>query len=179
MSEKTAVVEQSAQMREILVDKVTVNIGVGSPGERLDYAKDLLSRLTGGTPIETLAKKRNPVFKLRVGLPIGAKVTLRKKTAYDFIEKALIANKRVLRSGNFDKHGNFSFGVREYIDFPGAKYDPKIGMFGFDVCVTLKRRGKRVQERRLKSTIVGKKHMIKKEEAVGFARNALKAKIEE
>ncbi|MDO8554208.1 MAG: 50S ribosomal protein L5 [Candidatus Micrarchaeota archaeon] len=169
----------SEKMKEILVDKVTVNIGVGSPGERLDYAKDLISRLTKSTPIETLAKKRNPVFKLRVGLPIGAKVTLRKKTAYEFIEKAFIANKRFLRAGNFDKHGNFSFGVKEYIDFPGAKYDPKIGMFGFDVCVTLKRKGKRVQERRLRSGIIGKKHRISKDEAIVFAKSVLKAKVEE
>ena len=169
----------SEKMREIIVDKVTVNIGVGAPGERLDYAKELLSRLTGKTPIETLAKKRNPVFKLRVGLPIGTKVTLRKNDAHTFIEKAFVANKRLLHSGNFDKHGNFSFGVKEYIDFPGAKYDPKIGMFGFDVCVTLKRRGKRVQERRLRSSKIGKKHRITKEEAIGFAKSSLKAKVEE
>lgn len=169
----------SEKMREILVEKVTVNIGVGSPGERLDYAKELLARLSNSTPIETLAKKRNPVFKLRVGLPIGTKVTLRKKNALDFIEKALVANKRMIRYGNFDAHGNFSFGVKEYIDFPGAKYDPKIGMFGFDICVTLKRRGKRVQTRRLKSSKIGRKHRISKQEAVEFVKNALKARVEE
>src|SRR3989338_3672773 len=117
------------KMREILIEKVTVNIGVGSPGERLDYAKELLSKLTGKKPIETKAKKRNPVFKLRQGLPIGVKVTLRGKPATEFLEKALIANKNLLNMRNFDATGNFSFGVKEYIDFPGAKYDPKIGMF--------------------------------------------------
>lgn len=66
-------------MREILVEKVTVNIGVGAPGEKLDQAKTLLNRLTGGkTPVETQAKKRDPVFKLRKGLPIGTKVTLQR-----------------------------------------------------------------------------------------------------
>ncbi|MBU0586132.1 50S ribosomal protein L5, partial [Candidatus Micrarchaeota archaeon] len=59
--------------------------------------------------------------------------------------------------------------VREYIDFPGAKYEPKIGVFGFDVCVTLKRRGKRVSERMKRRKSIGKNHLIKKQEAVDFA----------
>src|SRR3989339_680707 len=135
-------------MQELIVDKVTVNIGVGSPGERLEYASELLSRLTGRKPVETTAKKRNPVFKLRKGLPIGVKVTLRGKNAIDFVTKGLAANKNHLSSKAFDKLGNFSFGVREYIDFPGAKYDPKIGMMGFDICVTIAKKGARVARRR-------------------------------
>lgn len=167
------------KMREILIDKVTVNIGVGSPGDRLEYAKELLGKLSGAKPIETTAKKRNPVFKLRVGLPIGTKVTLRGELAKTFVDKALTSRKRVIRSSCFDKGGNFSFGVPEYIDFPGAKYYPKIGMFGFDVCVTLKRRGKRVAERRIAKARIGKSHLITREEAMGFATGSLNAKIEE
>lgn len=167
------------KMQEILIEKVTVNIGVGAPGERLDYAKELLSKMTAKKPIETKAKKRNPVFKLRVGLPIGTKVTLRGPQAITFLNKALTANKFTLKQRNFDATGNFSFGVKEYIDFPGIKYDPKIGMFGFDVCVTLKRRGKRIKDRMIRSAQIGKKHMIKQEEAMEFAKSALKAKIVE
>ena len=167
------------KMQEILVEKVTVNIGVGSPGERLDYAKELLSKLTERKPIETKAKKRNPVWKLRAGLPIGVKVTLRGKSAHDFLGNALIARRKPLSSGNFDKTGNFSFGVAEYIDFPGAKYDPRIGMFGFDVCVTLSRRGKRVEYRRLRPSTIGKTQRISKQESMEFAKTKLKAKIEE
>jgi len=164
-------------MREILVDKVTVNIGVGQPGERLDYAKELLSKLTGKKPVETRAKRREPVFKLRKGLPIGVKVTLRRKEAEEFLEKALTARKRQISKRNFDKTGNFSFGVPEYIDFPGAKYDPKIGMFGFDVCVTLSRRGGRVGIRKIKRTKVGKNQRISKDEALAFATEKLKAEV--
>jgi large subunit ribosomal protein L5 len=164
-------------MREILIDKVTANIGTGVGGDRLEYAKQLLEKLSHGKPIETTAKKRNPVFKLRVGMSIGTKVTLRGTKAKEFVDKALTARKRMLKASNFDRTGNFSFGVPEYIDFPGAKYDPKIGMFGFDVCVTLKRRGKRVQERRANTSSIGKAHRIKKEEAIEFARSALNAKI--
>lgn len=167
------------KMQEISVEKITVNIGVGSPGERLDYAKELLSKLTGRKPIETKAKKRNPVWKLRVGLPIGVKVTLRGKPALVFLGNALIARRKAVSQDSFDRTGNFSFGVAEYIDFPGAKYDPRIGMFGFDVCVTLTKRGKRVGYRRIKSSKVGKAQKVSMQEAIDFAKSNLKAKIEE
>ncbi len=166
-------------MREIKIEKVTVNIGVGTPGDKLENAKTLLENITNKTPVETLARDRNPVFKLRKGLPIGAKVTLRGEDAKSFLEKALTAKKKVLKSQNFDRNGNFAFGVAEYIDFPGARYDPTIGMVGFDVCVTLKRPGKRIQIRRIRRSRLGKKHRITKEEAIEFAKNALGSRIEE
>ncbi len=171
--------ETGNPMREILVDKVTVNLGIGSPGERLDGVKEFMERLTGSKFVETKAKKRNPVFKLRVGLPIGLKTTFREAKALDFLNRALDSRKRKLERRNFDRTGNFSFGVKEYIDFPGAKYDPKVGVFGFDVCVTLKRKGKRVSERMRRSAKTGRKHAIKQEEAVEFAKTKLKAKFEE
>lgn len=166
------------KMRTIAIEKVTVNLGVGASGERLDFAKELLSKLSGRKPIETHAKKRNPVWKLRVGLPIGVKVTLRGKPAHEFLGKALIARRKPLDVRNFDRTGNFSFGVAEYIDFPGAKYDPAIGMFGFDVCVTLTRKGRRVTLRKLKPAKIGKTQTISKEEAMDYAKSALNAKID-
>ncbi len=166
-------------MKEILIEKVTVNMGVGSPGERMDNAKELLTRLAGGqVVVETTAKRREPAFHLRKGLPIGVKVTLRKSAAADFLKKALAAKKNTLRDRNFDSTGNFSFGVAEYIDFPGAKYDPSIGMFGFDVCVTLKRRGKRVRLRKLRKSKVGRSHRITKQEAIEFAKKEFGVKFE-
>ena len=166
-------------MREILIDKVTVNMGIGSPGDSLDNAKELLERLTGKKVIETKAKRREPVFKLRKGLPIGTKVTLRKKDAEEFVKKALAARKNILKKTNFDRSGNFAFGVHEYIDFPGAKYDPSIGMFGFDVCVTLKRRGKRIERRKLRKSKIGASHKITKDEAVEFAKTKFDVKFAE
>lgn len=166
-------------MREIKIEKVTVNMGVGTPGDKLENAKTLLENITDKTPVETLARDRNPVFKLRKGLPIGAKVTLRGEDAKTFLEKALTAKKKVLKSQNFDRNGNFAFGIAEYIDFPGAKYDPTIGMVGFDVCVTLKRPGKRIQVRRIRESRLGKKHRITKEEAIDFAKKVLGSRIEE
>ena len=165
-------------MREIIIDKVTVNAGVGQPGEALDNAKELLGKLTGKKVVLTRAKKRNPTFKLRAGDEIGAKTTLRGKDAYDFIDKALSARKRLLSEGNFDKTGNFAFGIPEYIDFPGARYDPKIGMLGFEVAVTLGRKGYCISRRRRKKAKVGKAHVITKEEGMEFAKSRLNAKVE-
>lgn len=169
----------SQNMREIMIEKVTVNIGVGAPGDKLEQAKTLISRLTEDrTPVETHARRRDPVFKLRKGLPIGAKVTLRGESAKTFLEKALTAKRRVLKLSNFDNQGNFAFGVHEYIDFPGAKYDPGIAMFGFDVCVSLARKGRRVALRKMKSAAIGKHHRIMKEEAMDFVKNSFNVKLE-
>ncbi len=165
-------------MRKPIIEKVTVNIGIGAPGENLENAKKLLGALTDATIIETKSKGRNPVFKLRKDLPIGVKTTLRGSKALDFLNKALDARKRKLNSSNFDKTGNFSFGIAEYIDFPGAKYDPNIGMLGFDVCVTLKRKGARVGKRKIKTSKIGKKHYLTKEDGIEFARTKFNITIE-
>jgi len=167
------------KMREILIEKVTVNIGVGEPGERLDNARELLSRLAEGRKtVETHAKKRQPAFKLRKGLAIGTTVTLRGDGAKAFLEKALTAKRKVLQERNFDKQGNLSFGVAEYIDFPGAKYDPSMEMYGFDVCVSLVRPGRRVSLRKIKSAKVGRSHRISKEEAIEFVKSKFGIKVE-
>jgi large subunit ribosomal protein L5 len=165
-------------MRGIAIEKVTANIGIGAGGERLDHAKELLEKLTGAKVVLTRAKRRNPTFKLRAGMEIGVKTTLRGAPAMEFLNKALAAKKKLLKDENFDSRGNFSFGIHEYIDFPGAKYDPKIGMMGFDICVTLKRRGKRVKERRVKRSKVGKGHLVSKEEGMEFAKTELSVKVE-
>ena len=158
------------KMREILIDKVTVNIGVGAPGEALDNAEKLLQKLTNKKPVKTKAKKRNPTWGLRKGLPIGVKVTLRGKDAEDFLKRALAAIRNNLSEKNFDNTGNFAFGIKSYIDLPNAKYDPNIGMYGMDVTVTLKRRGYRIKRRKIMPRKVGSHHMIKKEEAVKFIK---------
>ncbi|MEM4348140.1 MAG: 50S ribosomal protein L5 [Candidatus Anstonellaceae archaeon] len=159
-------------MKEIMVDKVTLNIGVGRGGQELENAKVLLERLTGSKAVPTKAKVRNPVFRIKKGDLIGTKTTLRGQKAIDFLKKALKAKAMTLPKRCFDKEGNFSFGIAEYIDFPGAKYDPQIGIMGFDVCVTLKRRGFRVNKRRRGSAKIGKKHRISKEEGIEFAKKA-------
>ncbi len=157
-------------MKEILIEKVTLNIGAGEGGQKLENAKTLLERISGKKAIRTLSKTRNPIFHIKKGDPIGVKVTIRGEPALDILEKSLKASENKISKKSIDKLGNFSFGVKEYIDYPGIKYDPSIGIIGFDVCVTLKRRGARVVKRRLKKTKIGKKHKITKDESITFIK---------
>jgi large subunit ribosomal protein L5 len=166
-------------MRRVRVEKVVVNIGVGSAGEALESAKVLLNRLTGKKVVETCAKKRNPTFKLRPGLPIGAKVTLRGRDAEEFIKRVLTAKKHRIPASSFDNQGNVSLGVHEYIDVPGIKYDPNIGLFGFDVCITLSRPGKRVKLRRKQRAKIGKRHLMTKEDGMQFMKEYFNVEIVE
>lgn len=162
--------ENDNPMREIRIEKVTINIGVGEPGERLEKARELLRRLTGKKPTITRAKKKVPKWSIRQGLPIGVKVTLRGKEAEEFLKRAFEAVGNKIYKSSFDENGNFSFGIREYIDIPGMKYDPSIGVFGMDVCVTLERPGYRVKRRKVHRAPVGKRHRITREEAITFVK---------
>ncbi|MFA5108430.1 MAG: 50S ribosomal protein L5 [Candidatus Micrarchaeia archaeon] len=185
MADKTSTKKSEAPkaqnpMRGVVIDKVTLNIGVGEAGQELENAKTLLERLSGCTAIETRAKIRNPVFHIRKGDPIGAKTTLRGDNAIEFVKKALKVRDYTLSSRVFDTLGNFNFGVPEYIEFPGAKYDPKIGIIGFDVCITLKRKGGwRVIKRRYAKSKISKSHRLSKEDGMRFAREVLGAKVVE
>ncbi|MCX6771610.1 MAG: 50S ribosomal protein L5 [Candidatus Micrarchaeota archaeon] len=166
------------KMKEIVIDKVTLNIGVGKAGQELENAKTLLQRLSGAKAVPTHAKSRNPVFRIKKGDIIGTKATLRRAMAFEFLKKALKVKTFTLPSRSFDKEGNFSFGVPEYIEFPGAKYDPQIGMMGFDVCVTLRRRGFRVARRRHAKGRLGGSHRLTQEDGIAFAKEALSISVE-
>ena len=106
---------------------------------------------------------------LRPGLPIGAKVTLRKSEAQRILKNLLIAVDNKIKKRSFNP-GNFSFGVEEYIDIPEVKYDPKIGIIGLEVSVTLERPGFRIKRRRLLSKKINAKHVITKEDTITFAK---------
>ncbi len=157
-------------MREVRLEKVTLNIGAGSARERLGSAKELLEHLTGQKAVVTKARIRNPSWKIKKGDLIGVKVTLRGKRAGEFLKKALDAVDYRLPGGSFDGQGNFSFGVKEYIDFPGMRYDPKIGMMGFDVSVSLSRRGVRIMRRRIRRKKIPPKQRVGAEEAREFVK---------
>ncbi len=157
------------QMQEIIIDKVVVNIGVGQTGDRLNKAVKVLEMLTDRKPALTSAKKSVRDFNIRPGLTIGAKVTLRRDEAEVFLKKAFYAKDFKIAAYSFDKQGNAYFGIPDYTDFEGLKYDPDIGIFGMDVAVVFKRRGGYRNARRLRQ----KKPLpvsirVSKEEAVKF-----------
>jgi large subunit ribosomal protein L5 len=157
-------------MRSITIGKVTVNMGVGEPGERLENAINVMKQITGSKPVKTLCKIKQPGWGIREGLEIGTKITLRKKAASEFLKAAFAARQNSIPPRNFDRAGNFGFGVKEHIEMPDVKYDPKLGILGFDVLVTLERPGYRVKKRKMAKTKTGKNHRITKEEAISFVK---------
>lgn len=170
--------QEENRMRAIRVEKVTINMGVGKPGEELKKAETMLERITGMKAVETVSKTKNPTWELREGIPIGAKVTLRGKKALEFLRNALSAKDKRLSPKNFDSGGNFGFGIKEYIDLPGTKYDPKIGIIGMDVLVALERRGYRVKRRKIGKHKIKKSHIVSKQDAIGFARREFGIEVE-
>lgn len=155
-------------MKEIKICKVTLNIGAGDPGEKLQKAEKLLLQLTGKKAVRGIAKATHPELGVKKYSPIGAKVTLRKKEAAAFLKKALEAVENHVKRSQYDMQGNLSFGIHEYIEIPGSKYDPDIGMFGLDVSVNLERAGYRIARRKKCIRKIPQKSRITKEEAIGF-----------
>ncbi|MFA6420411.1 MAG: 50S ribosomal protein L5, partial [archaeon] len=118
-------------MQEVLMDKVTVNMGVGAEPEEMKKGMLIMQLITGKKPCKTVTQARIPDWGLRPGVEIGIKVTLRGNDAMNFLKRAFLAKLNKMAAKSFDKEGNFGFGVREYIDLPDAKYDPKLGIKGF------------------------------------------------
>jgi len=155
-------------MKEIKICKVTVNIGVGESGEKLQKAEKLLEELTGQKPTRGVSKATHPEFGVKRHSPIGTKVTLRKKRAVEFLKKAFEAAENKVQRKQYDMYGNLSFGIEEYIEIPGTKYEPDIGMFGMDVSINLERAGYRIAKRKKCRHKIPVHSRITKEEAMNF-----------
>ena len=136
-------------MRLPRVTKVVINMSVGeavSDSKKLQFAVEELTAIAGQKPIITKAKKSIAGFKLREGMSIGAKVTLRNDRMYEFLDRLIniamprIRDFRGLSSRSFDGNGNYSLGIKEQIVFPEINYDKVDKVRGFDVtvCTTAK-----------------------------------------
>ncbi len=159
------------------IEKVVVNLSVGKSGEPLEKAFKVLKEIAGQTPVKKNAKSSIRDFGIRKGEPIACVVTLRRQPAIDFLKKVLpVIDNRISKS-SFDEFGNFAFGLKEHIEIAGVKYDPDVGIFGMDICVTLNRPGDRVRDRRKRKAKVGHKHMLTPEEAILFTKQTLGVEI--
>ena len=127
------------------IDKIVLNMGIGenvTDSKKINSAVDALQAISGQKPIKTIAKKAIAGFKLREGLPIGVKVTLRKKIMYEFIDRLInIALPRVrdfrgLNTRSFDGNGNYAFGIKEHIVFPEINYESVTDVWGMDVIIS-------------------------------------------
>ncbi|MCD6369595.1 MAG: 50S ribosomal protein L5 [Thermoproteales archaeon] len=177
MSEKPVLVIDHP-MRRLKLAKVVVNMAVGESGERLANAVKLLEELTGQKPSLRQAKRTIKEFGIRKGENIACVVTLRGEKALNFLRRVLETVKYTIKESSIDDYGNISFGIREHILLPGTKYDPSIGIFGFDVNIVLERPGFRVSRRRRKRNKIGKNHRrIPRSEAKMFLEKVLGVKV--
>ena len=126
------------------LDKIVINMGLGdavSDSKKADIAIDALGLIAGQKPVFTKAKKSIANFKLREGMVIGTKVTLRKARMYEFIDRLItIALPRVrdfrgISSKSFDGHGNYAMGIKEHIVFPEINYDKVDVIRGMDIII--------------------------------------------
>jgi len=164
-------------MRIPRIEKVVVNLNVGKSGEPLEKANKVLAEITGQTPVKRKAKKTIRDFGIREGESIAVVVTLRKKKAIDFLKKILPVVENKVSKRAFDERGNFAFGLKEHIEIPGVKYDPEVGIFGMDVCVTVNRPGQRIKIRRKQNNPIGPKHLLTPEESIVFVKQTLGVEI--
>jgi large subunit ribosomal protein L5 len=126
------------------VQKVTINMGVGDSlkdARMLDAAVSDLTIITGQKPIVTKARKSIAGFKLREGMPVGVKVTLRGDRMWEFLDRLIslalprIRDFRGLNPNAFDGHGNYTFGVTEQLIFPEIDYDKVLKVRGMDITI--------------------------------------------
>lgn len=126
------------------LEKIVINMGVGEAvanAKALDTAVEELSTITGQKPIVTRAKKSIAGFRLREGMPIGAKVTLRGERMYEFIDKLIsvslprVRDFRGISKKSFDGRGNYTLGVKEQLIFPEIDYDKVNKVRGMDIVI--------------------------------------------
>ncbi|HZY30880.1 MAG TPA: 50S ribosomal protein L5 [Candidatus Methylomirabilis sp.] len=124
--------------------KVVINMGLGEAVANvkvIDAAVEELSAVTGQRPVVTRAKKSEAGFKLRAGMPVGCKVTLRGDRMYEFLDRLLnmtlprIRDFKGVPAKSFDGRGNYSLGVREQLIFPEIKYDKVDAVRGMDIAI--------------------------------------------
>ncbi|MFB5663011.1 50S ribosomal protein L5 [Alteribacillus sp. HJP-4] len=136
--------EYSSVMGVPKVEKIVINMGVGDAVQNpkaLDKAVEELAEISGQKPLITKAKKSIAGFKLREGMPIGAKVTLRGERMYDFLEKLVnvslprVRDFRGVSNKAFDGRGNYTLGVREQLIFPEIEYDKVDKVRGMDIVI--------------------------------------------
>ena len=126
------------------LDKIVVNMGIGeavADSKKAQAAMKDLAAITGQKPLPTKARQSIATFKLREGMTVGAKVTLRKDRMYEFLDRLItIALPRVkdfrgLKPTSFDGNGNYAMGLREHIVFPEINYDQIDQIWGMDIIV--------------------------------------------
>ena len=138
-----------------------------------------LEEIVGQKPSFRRAKRTIKEFGIKKGDYIAIKVALRGKRAEEFLKKALDSVGYRIKASSFDDMGNVCFGIEEHIRIPGVKYDPEVGIFGMDVCITIERPGYRVLRRRRARSNIPRRHRVSKLEAMVFLKRFFGVEITE
>ena len=164
-------------MKEIRLEKVVLNMGLGKSGDAVEVAKKALGQISGRKVNERSAKKAHRDWGVRKGEPIGAAVTIRGNDGKELLKRLLEAKGNRVNGRSFDNMGNVSFGILEHIDIPGIKYDPKIGILGLNVTVRLIRPGFSISTRSKHKASIGKHHRISPDEAKAYLTKEFGASV--
>lgn len=148
-------------MKKPKIEKVVLS--KGGTGEDLEKGVKLLERLTNKKVIKKESKKRIPTLGVSPGLEVGCLVTLRGEGGKKILKQMLEAVDNQIKMKQISEN-TFSFGIDEYIQIPGMKYQRDIGIIGFEVCVTFARPGKRVKRKKIKRGNIPKKQNVSKKE---------------
>lgn len=157
-------------MRKPFLEKIVLNIGVGAGGDELERAATVLEQISGRKALKTLSKVNVKEFNLRIGRPIGAKVTVRGMEAEKLLKRLIIVNNNKILRKSFDNYGNFGFGITEHISIPGIEYDNLLGIWGLDCMGRIVRPGMRVKIRRIKRSKIPIHHYVSRLEAQEFLK---------
>lgn len=168
---------ESNPMKKPFLEKIVLNIGVGAGGEELERAVTVLETISNMQAVKTLSKLNIKEFNLRIGRPIGTKVTLRRENAEKLLKRLLIVNNNRILRKSFDNYGNFGFGITEHITIPGIEYDADIGIWGLDVSGRIVRPGMRVKTRRARRAKISKHHYVSRGEAQHFLEKNFGAQV--
>lgn len=150
------------------VEKVTVHMCVGESGKKLSNAEMIMKKITGQTPVKTVAQRTLPGFGIKKGESIGCKVTLRGDNAEKFLKTAFSIHENAMEAARFDNNGNFAFGIEEHTDFPGLEYDPEIGIYGMDVIVSVEKPGYRIKKRKVQQQKIPSGHKLTKDDSIEY-----------
>jgi len=163
------------KMQEPEIEKMVLNCG--GIEDKHERSIKLLKMITNRKIQSRTSRKRIPTFNINPGKKSGCRVTIRDKKEIIALLKRFFAavDNRISKKKIVNNH--FSFGIKEYIEIPGLEYNRDIGILGFEVDVSFKRKGKRVKLRKIKQSKYPKKQEVTKEEITDFLQKNLKLEV--
>lgn len=162
-------------MRQVELEKITLNCG--GTAEKLERSARLLKIITGRKIKEITSMKRIPSFGVRPGLKTGCMVTIRGPEKITILKRMLGAHSNKISHKKIEEN-HFSFGIKEYLEIPDMEYQRDIGLIGLDVTAVFKRKGKRVQFRKIKGGKLPKRQHVTPEEIKDYIVNKLGVLVE-